>query len=326
LNETVTSLDFHPTTTDSFMLSNTIRSGLVVRRASNAHQHLALYHTTQQAESSSALLLRNFFIHTSSLSSLGGQQQQQIYPRLLRPFGAGVCTCPDPHTIRRCFSSRRRQQPQHQKQQQQQQQSSPQRDSKRNTDASDSGVLSNEKLIQAIVRQNRSASADSIQVRLVIDEVAPQKATVTVVSLTEAIQISLDRNTDLIGMQLNNDPPVLRATQLSKLEYQKAQKASKNSTTKSSSGSKSFRFQANIGTHDLERKVADMVHFLEDGRDCDFSVFSKRATMRVDDQAGMQLVDKIKSLVAHVADFKKPPTLNETGNNIQVKLEPIRRK
>jgi translation initiation factor IF-3 len=309
------------------MLSSTIRSGIIVGRTVSACHHLAFYHITQHAKLPSALLFRGSVIQTSSLSSL--EQQQQIHPSFLRLFGAGDGTGTDNNNIRRSFSSRRRQPPQQQQQQQPQQHrqsSSPQRDSKRNTDASDSGVLSNEKLIQAIVRQNRSASADTIQVRLVIDEVAPQKATVTVVSLSEAIQISLDRNTDLIGMQLNNDPPVLRATQLSKLEYQKAQKASKNSTTKSSSGSKSFRFHANIGTHDLERKVADMVQFLQDGRDCDFSVFSKRATMRVDTQAGMQLVDKIKSLVAHVANFKKPPTLNETGNNIQVKLEPIQRK
>ena len=63
------------------------------------------------------------------------------------------------------------------------------------------------------------------------------------------------------------------------IEYQKEKKASKNNTPKS------LRFHANIpvGDHGLERKVADMVKFLEEGRDCDFSVFSKCATMRLDD-------------------------------------------
>ena len=190
------------------------------------------------------------------------------------------------------------------------------------TSSKDSGVLSNERLIQALIRKQGASSADSVQVRLVIDETPPKKPTVEVVSLSEAIQISLDRLTDLVGTQINADPPVIRATDLEKLEYQKNQKAA---TTKTKNqGKKSFRFKGNIADHDLERKVAGMTKNLKQGFDCDFSVSCNRYVLSKNANAGMDLVEKILSLASEDGVPKRQPQKNEDGNFIRVSLRPTK--
>ena len=190
------------------------------------------------------------------------------------------------------------------------------------TSSKDSGVLSNERLIQALIRNQGASSADSVQVRLVIDETPPKKPSVEVVTLSEAIQISLDRLTDLVGTQINADPPVIRATDLEKLEYQKNQKAA---TTKTKNqGKKSFRFKGNIADHDLERKVAGMTKNLKQGFDCDFSVSCNRYVLSKNANAGMDLVEKILSLASEDGVPKRQPQKNEDGNFIRVSLRPTK--
>jgi translation initiation factor IF-3 len=188
----------------------------------------------------------------------------------------------------------------------------------------ESNVLANEHLIIAIMKKHGSLTADDVDVRLVIDEGPDMPPTVDVVSLTEAIEISLDREVDLIATEINKDPPVIRATKLSKLIYRKEQMASKNKST--GKQSKSFRFRAGIGDHDLERKLADMSKSLSDGLDCEFTVFSKRKLMRVNNNAGTDLIAKILEFLGDLAELKKAPDKNEDGNFIRVSLVPAKRK
>jgi translation initiation factor IF-3 len=187
----------------------------------------------------------------------------------------------------------------------------------------DLGVLTNERLIQAIMRKQRATSPDDVEVRLVIDEGPEKPATVAVVSLSEAIQISIDRMTDLIETEISKDPPVIRATQLSKLEYKKEQTDKKNKTQ--AKQTKTFRFRSGIGDNDLDRKLADLIKFLKQGLDCDFSVFSKRKMMLQNGNAGLELVERIKNLVGDLAELKKAPATNEAGTRITATFVPTRR-
>ena len=196
------------------------------------------------------------------------------------------------------------------------------------TSSKESGLLSNERLIQAIMSKHGASSADTIQVRLVSDETPPKKATVEIVSLSEAIRKSLDRHYDLVGTQINADPPVIRATNLVKLEYQQSQKAAASKTK--NQGMKSFRFKANIADHDLERKVSDMTKFLKQGVDCDFSVSINRLTMRKDEtngeNSGIDPVERIILLTSEYGAPSKNPQVNEAGNYIRVRLQPTKQK
>jgi translation initiation factor IF-3 len=188
----------------------------------------------------------------------------------------------------------------------------------------DSNVLANEHLIIAIMKKHGSSTADEVDVRLVIDEGPDKPPTVDVVSLTEAIEIALERMVDLIGTEINKDPPVIRATQLSKLVYKKERMASKNKST--GKQSKSFRFRAGIGDHDLERKLADMSKSLSEGLDCEFTVFSKRKLMRVNADAGKDLIARILNFLGDLAELKREPEHNEDGNFIRVSVVPAKRK
>jgi translation initiation factor IF-3 len=182
----------------------------------------------------------------------------------------------------------------------------------------ESGALANEHLIKVLMKKNPNATAKDLMVRLVIDEGHESPATVDVVSLADAIQISVDRMTDLIGTSLDSDPPVIRVTQLSKLEYKKEQSKQKKPTNQK----KAFRFRAGIDLHDLERKVKNLIKFLEQGLECDYSVFSKARLLRVNANAGMELVERIQELVSEYGDLKRPPQTSEQGNYIRVQLEP----
>ena len=189
-------------------------------------------------------------------------------------------------------------------------------------------ALVNEDLIAELRKLFPNAQGpEEMEVRVVIDEGSDQPATVKVCSLAEAIDISLERMTDLIGISLKNSPPVIRAARLSKLEYEQREKqaANKKAAAKSKQ-KKTFRFRAGIDTADLNRKIQDMTKFLESGIECEYTVFSKARTLRENSSAGQELVEQIQQLLAHCAVPKKAPQENEVGNHIRGVLMPKKSK
>jgi len=166
-----------------------------------------------------------------------------------------------------------------------------------------------------------SKRADDIQVRVVVDPKEHGAASnVQVVSLSQAIQLSIQEDKDLIGTSLQSDPPVIRVTDLSKLLYQRDQ--AKQQKPQTSKQKKSFRFRAGIGDHDLDRKLKDMFSQLEKGVECEYTVFSKARLLRENAQAGMELVDRIQERIQKVGQFKKQPQVNREGAFIRVVIEP----
>lgn len=184
-------------------------------------------------------------------------------------------------------------------------------------------VISNEELISQLVRNAGESSADKVTVRLVTDEGADTPSSVQIITLSEAIALSLDRELDLIGTNINGDPPVIRATQLSKLEYkhQQAQKKQQQSASNRKE-KKAFRFKAGIETNDLERKLDRLKEFLSKGHDCDFTVFTRMRTFRKNPNAGTELVEQIRALLTDHGDMKRPPQPNETKTFYRVQYEP----
>lgn len=194
---------------------------------------------------------------------------------------------------------------------------------RRNDKSKSSDVLANEQLLVELRKKFPNAQGpENIEVRLVIDEGSDEPSTVQVCSLAEAIEISLDRMTDLIGVAMKSDPPVIRAAQLSKLEYKKEQAFAKQKSASKSKQKKTFRFRAGIDMHDLSRKIQDMTKSLEKGMECEYTVFSKARMMREDADAGPELVERIQELLSHCAVQKNAPQKSETGNHIRVVLIP----
>jgi translation initiation factor IF-3 len=186
-----------------------------------------------------------------------------------------------------------------------------------------SNVVANEELVAQLIRNAGESSADEVTVRLVTDEGPDTPSSIEVMTLSEAIVLSLDRELDLIGANITGDPPVIRATQLSKLEYkqQQAQKKQQQSASNKKE-KKAFRFKAGIEANDLERKLGRLKEFLSKGHDCDFSVFVRLRTLRQNPNAGFELVEQIKELLSEHGDMKRPPQINETKQFHRVQFEP----
>ena len=185
--------------------------------------------------------------------------------------------------------------------------------------------LANEDLVSFLIRTHNDTAAEMLQIRLVVDEGQDKPATVSVVSLAEAIGVSVDRGLDLLGTSLDSDPPVIRATALSKLEYRQ-QQAQQKGNAKSKKQTKSFRFRAGISDHDLERKLGDMIKSLEKGLECDFSVFSRARLLQQNPNIGGELIERIQELVADHAQPKGKTQIYENGTFVRVKLIPKKKK
>ncbi|KAL3914899.1 MAG: hypothetical protein SGILL_005896, partial [Bacillariaceae sp.] len=184
--------------------------------------------------------------------------------------------------------------------------------------------LANEELIARLIRNAGGASADKVSVRLVIDEGPSDPATIKMTNLSEAVQLSLDRMVDLIGTSLDTDPPVIRLAELAKLQY-KAEQAHKKQQQQAAANKKeqkSFRFKAGIENNDLDRKLAQLSGALQKGSDCEYTVFARARTLRQNPDAGIELVERIQSLIADYGVLKREPQTNETKSFYRVKLRP----
>ena len=195
--------------------------------------------------------------------------------------------------------------------------------SKGKNSKNNSKILANEQLVSQLIRNAGVSSADKVTVRLVIDEGPDAPSSIQIITLSEAITLSLDRELDLIGANVEGDPPVIRATQLAKLEYKHKQAQKKNQQSSSNKKEqKSFRFKAGIDTNDLERKLDRLKGFLSKGHDCEFTVFARLRTLRENPNAGAELVDQIRALLSDYGDMKRPPQTNETKSFYRVQYEP----
>lgn len=158
-------------------------------------------------------------------------------------------------------------------------------------------TLSNEKLVNVLMRKNKAVTAEDIQVRLVVPDEG--KSTSTVVSLLEAIKTASDLELDLIGVSVDQNPPVLKIVSMDKLFY----KFKKNTSSSSNLPVKQVQFTAAIAGNDFSRKVNEVLKYLEKGHSCLLKVRSSRFSRRLDGECVPQLIDQLKEAVADRADI-----------------------
>lgn len=189
--------------------------------------------------------------------------------------------------------------------------------------------LANERLVSAIVKKSGAASADDIPVRLIVDQQKgeeQQQGTSTgveVVSLTEAIRVSVDLDQDLIGLALQQEIPVLKVDCLKRLAYQQSRK-----TQSSKKGNilpeKEFRFKTGIDDNDLQRKIDNMASFLDKGHNCMVSIRSTRRQMLKDPDTARNTANQIMELVGDVGELEGKLKVNPNKTFARFLLRPIR--
>jgi translation initiation factor IF-3 len=162
------------------------------------------------------------------------------------------------------------------------------------------GILVNEKLVTHLLATSKGLSADKIDVRLVV--VQDNKTTSTsVVSLMKAIKISTDLAVDLVGISLNQSPPIVKAQDFARLVYQKK----KSSNAGAPKLVKEFRFRGGIAEHDFNRKIDSVIKYLQKGYNCQVFIRANGLSRREDPNCLEGMIKRLSEAVRNYAIVSK---------------------
>jgi len=179
--------------------------------------------------------------------------------------------------------------------------------------------LTNERLVASLVREADAASAEEIQVRMIVQKT--EGTTTEVVSLAKAIQTSVDLDHDLIGIALEQEVPVVKVDCLKRLAYKQSRKSSQNKKGQTLP-EKEFRFKTGIEDNDLQRKVDNMIKYLDKGHNCQVSIRSTRRAMTKDEDAARIMANKVLDLVSEVGELESKLKVNPSKTFARFLLKP----
>ena len=186
-------------------------------------------------------------------------------------------------------------------------------------------VLANEQLIAQIMKNVDHSSPSDVSVRLVVEE-KPQsgegkaKPSVSVVSLSAAIQTAVDLDLDLLAVALNQDIPVIKAASLSSVRYQSRKKKKEGASSKSSLAAKEFQFKVGIAENDLMRKLEKMKGFIDKGHLCTARFRCPGYIARNDEEALVEFVQKVVDRLGGEGKTTGDPSYNEQKTHAILKF------
>lgn len=137
-------------------------------------------------------------------------------------------------------------------------------------------------------------------------------------STREALDISRERELDLVEIAPQASPPVCKIIDWSKFkyEYSKKQKLSKPTSSKM----KEMRFYPMIGEGDMEHKVKKIREFLEEKSKVRITVKAVRSKMRITPKHFYNTINKVISSLDDVAEVETPP--KSEGRNVYAIIKP----
>ncbi len=186
----------------------------------------------------------------------------------------------------------------------------------------------NEHLVRQLLKQNKNATAESIQVRLLVEQGRDEKPLIEVMSLTQAIETSSQEGVDLVGINLKQDVPVVKCIDFNKFLYQQSKKGS-SSTNGGNSGNKStkqFTFKAGIDDNDLQRKAGNMIGYLVKGHACQVTITSKGRFLKEDQNVIVSTLGRLKEIVGDDGSPQGKIKQNEWGNRGSLLFQPNSKK
>ena len=199
----------------------------------------------------------------------------------------------------------------------------------------------NEHLIRTLLQKHKNSTAESIQVRLLIHQGRDAKPIIEVMSLTDAIQVSSQKAVDLVGINLNQDVPVIKCQDYNKFLYQLNKKGSGDDGGGDGSGgsgggasaggggnksTKQYSFRAGIDDNDLERKAANMIKYLVKGHACQVTITSNRRNLMGDGNIIVKTLNRLKEIVGEDGNQQGTIKNNEYGNRGTLLLQPNSKK
>jgi translation initiation factor IF-3 len=119
-------------------------------------------------------------------------------------------------------------------------------------------------------------------------------------SIEEALRIAQNKNTDLVEIAPQNNPPVCKLADFSKFRYEREKKL-KEARKKHKGGQvKELRIRPKIGHHDLDIKIEHMREFLKEHDKVRLTIVFRGREMEHKEQAN-PLVDRVKEKIGDVA-------------------------
>ena len=185
------------------------------------------------------------------------------------------------------------------------------------------GPLINEHLIRQLVEDSNS-DADSIQIRLMVDRGRDSKPEVTVLSLTEAISISVQEGKDLVAINTDQDIPVVKCIDCNKFMYEQSKKASPSKG--GNKPTKQFSYKAGIEDDDLQRKAKNMISYLLKGHPCQVTITSTRRNLNQDGNAIETTLERLVELIGSDGSPQGNLKKNDYNNRGSLLFQPAKKK
>ena len=197
--------------------------------------------------------------------------------------------------------------------------------------------------------QSNKMTADGIQVRVVPDpllvklqkameneptststKALPPQHKPMVMTLSEAIKMSIEQQKDLVEVSIDQEVPVVTISNMKGMAYQsaKSKKSSKGSNA-ASSQIKEVTMQAGIASNDLQRKVNDIFKFLEKGHMCTVSIRINRRQSRTNVNAPEDAIQRILPLFTAAEDQVEmvvPPEVNPLRTMVSFRVRAATKK
>ncbi|HEV7453623.1 MAG TPA: translation initiation factor IF-3 [Candidatus Saccharimonadales bacterium] len=136
----------------------------------------------------------------------------------------------------------------------------------------------------------------------VIDEEGKQLG---ILSRSEALQMAVDRELDLVEISPDANPPVVKIVDWGKYNYQRTKQIQKNKRNTKTLEMKQMRFGLKISEHDLGVKMRKVTDFLEAGHKVKLTIFYRGRELAHKD-LGFKLADKV------IADFGEAIVVDQT--------------
>lgn len=165
-------------------------------------------------------------------------------------------------------------------------------------------------------------------VRLVTEHERDSPPEVNVVTLDEAVATSKKLRFDLIGVSVDQKPPVIKCVDYNRMifDMQKQKRESNNGADANKAlPLKEFRFKAGMDDADFERKAGNMLEYLIKGHLCQASIFARLRHLRQDKDLLTKTAQQICDMAEeHVSQIPKVSS-NGTQRAV-IKLNPKKKK
>jgi translation initiation factor IF-3 len=152
----------------------------------------------------------------------------------------------------------------------------------------------------------------------------PQQ-TSEIMTLSQAIQKSIDLEQDLVEISIAQETPVLRLGDKGSLEYKLLKKQQDNKKANSDK-EKNVRFKVGIAENDMDRKIQQACQYLEKGNIVAVQVRCPGYLARRDPANAERLVQRVLDMAEQVGEKANEPSVNPEKTHVVFKMRPLSKK